>query len=71
MNFSMKRQVLVEKADNLYQSVHENSRFHGQIVIFGLCFQPLMAGDAVERNEGDEDRGLADVGLEFRVGSIG
>lgn len=40
-------------------------------MISGLCFQPLMAGDAVERDEGEEDRGLADVGLEFRVGSIG
>ena len=55
---------------HLYQSVHENSRFHGQIVIFGSCFQPLVAGDAVERDEGEEDWCLADVGLEFRIGSV-
>lgn len=40
-------------------------------MISGLCFQPLVAGDAVEWDEGEEDRGLMDVVLEVGIGSVG
>lgn len=53
------------------QSVHENGCFCGQIVISRSCFQPLVAGDAVEWDEGEEDRGLMDVVLEVGIGSVG
>lgn len=39
-------------------------------MIFESCFQPLVAGNAVERYEREEYRCLADVGLEFRIGSV-